>query len=459
MDPDGKSFSEALMERSSLIVIIGCTIFLALIFAPQIQASNFPPTRAFSNFFMNGQNVQSDSYAGNLTLIEGSGISLTPNNIAKSITITATGGAGFNPNVTNIGGGSEVYKNHTASDWYFRTLKGGTGTTITQFADFIEITAGSAGLTSINADTTAAQLLTGTIGNITITDLGGGTHNINLGGNVITLDGGCTLGQFLQRGPVNWDCRTITNATTSLKVDNQTVNRKQFAVGLNNATGDWTMQTFALNNQTIQTGDYFVNGIDNQTGVITTKQFSVNTQTTTCSGSDKVSAVSINNATGAVTITCSTVTASGGAISLGANVTVTGSVSGDTLIWTIPLTANSGNTVDGVMTGTSSVSGTAIRGAANLTNVSSRGFCMWTQVSTTTANAIDNLVLNTVLTGRATNTGETAWIAAANTAEPILFTCSIKTGATPGDLKIWATPEATGATQQIKAGSYYIKTP
>ena len=167
---------------------------------------------------------------------------------------------------------------------------------------------------------------------------------------------------------------------------------------------------------------------------------------------------SIDNVTG--NVVCATVTASGGATSLGSNVTATVNPAVDTLVWTIPLTSNSGNTIRGVITATSSVSGTAVRGAANLTAPSNAdGYCYWEQVSTTTAQAIDNLVLNTGLTGRATNTGETAWIAAANRPMPIKFDCSIKAGASPGNLKIWITPELSGATIQAKAGSMYIKTP
>lgn len=409
------------LKRNDFIILGVAAIVLSAIFIAPADGAQI--TNAFARIFIDGVNVfNAKSYNDQLRFVSGSGISLSSSS-PNTITITSTAGPGGDTNTAQIGD---------------------AGTHLSIFSSRFNAT---------------KNLLK------TITCSGSAVCSTN-----------------------TTDISISVSATGStLKVDNQTVNRKQFMVGLNNATGDWTMRTFALNNvtvtskvwpvginnqtgvittrtfalnnQTIQTGDYFVNGINNQTGVVTTKQFSVNTQSTTCSGSDKVSSVSINNATGAVTITCSAVTASGGATSLGANVTVTGSVSGDTLIWTIPLTANSGNTIDGIMTGTSSVSGTAIRGAANLTNVSSRGFCMWTQVSTTTANALDNLVLNTVLTGRATNTGETAWIAAANTALPIKFTCSIKTDATPGDLKIWATPELTGATQQIKAGSYYIKTP
>jgi hypothetical protein len=95
-----------------------------------------------------------------------------------------------------------------------------------------------------------------------------------------------------------------------------------------------------------------------------------------------------------------------------------------------------------------------------VTNPSSTsGYCKVAQVSSATADAIDNIVMNTGLTGRATNTGETAWIAAANRPLPITFNCALKSGASPGNLRIWGTQEITGTTSSVKAGSYYIKTP
>lgn len=153
-----------------------------------------------------------------------------------------------------------------------------------------------------------------------------------------------------------------------------------------------------------------------------------------------------------------TVTASGGATSLAAN--VTGTMPGtDYLVFTIPLTANSGNTVHGVLTATSSVSGTAVRASANVTTLNTHGYCHWTGFATVTTEAVDYTVMNTVLTGRATNTAETLWVAAAYKPQPIDFSCSVVTGATPGNMKLFITPEVAGATISAKAGSFYIKTP
>lgn len=58
-----------------------------------------------------------------------------------------------------------------------------------------------------------------------------------------------------------------------------------------------------------------------------------------------------------------------------------------------------------------------------------------------------------------TKNAETLWIMAANSPAPISFQCAVVTGATPGNLKVFISPETTGATVSAKAGSYYIKTP
>lgn len=252
----------------------------------------------------------------------------------------------------------------------------------------------------------------------------------------------------------------VTGAS-NFKVNSITAASKQFLTGFNNATtsGDFTRTTFAINNQTVAK-DFQIVGIHNTTGAITRNQFSVNNVSTTCSGSDKVSAVSIDNATGYVIVTCSAVTVSGGATSLAANVTLSTIPSVDTNIWTIPLTANSGNSISGVVNAITGTTGNAVRLAINVTAPSNtNGYCKVTQVSTTTTDAIDNIVMNTLLTGRATNTGETAWIGAANVAMPIKFDCALKSGASPGNLRIWGTQEISGTASSVKAGSYYIKTP
>ena len=368
------------------------------------------------------------------TLTNGAGITIT--NGSKTLTIASTITQGYTKANNLDGGDAKLFATNSSNQVTAKTLTAGAGISITNGTKTLTITntASGGGFTKINNVGTGALKLvqtnasnTANIKSITTT-------------RGITLTNGTTTGQI----------------DTNFKVNSITAQNKVWLTGFNNATtsGDFTTRTFALNNQTYVKGDIQIIGINNVTGVVRTNQFSVNTES--CSAGQMIR--SIDNVTG--NVVCATVTASGGANSLASNVTLAGSPSQDVNIWTIPLTANSGNTIRGVINAFTSVSGTAPRGAANLTAPSNaEGYCMWIQVSTTSANAIDNLVLNTVLTGRATNTGETAWIAAANRPMPIIFDCTIKAGASPGNLKIWLTPELSGATIGAKAGSLYIKTP
>lgn len=223
---------------------------------------------------------------------------------------------------------------------------------------------------------------------------------------------------------------TLTNGTTAadistnFKVNTKSSATRQFLTSFNNATssGDFGTTTFGANSVTCSSGQ-FVSSYSNTTG----------------------------------SYSCST--PNGGLTILAANVTASGAPSADTLIWTIPLTANSGNVITGTLSAVSATSGNAVQVSANVTNLGTRGYCHFITPSTTTADSADNIAMNTVLTGRSTNTAETAWIAAANVPEPISFQCSLLSGATAGNLKVWFNNEIASTSIAIKAGSYYIKTP
>lgn len=472
-------------QKSNLIILSAAVLVLALILVPATYYSDayIPPTRAFQKIWVGSNNVSANSYNSNVTFTAGNNMQIQTyfaNNTlrftssAASIAmeqlsnVTAWGcalgqarvvgplatwvcsnvGTGDITGAANVGGATgNIFRDETSGTLNFKTLSGSGGITITNNADTVDIASSGGGgnATSLKDLGDVSNQINATKGNVFVAN---GTHwnGIKVGSDnqVLTADSSRTFG-------VKW----ATPATGStLRVDNQTATQRDFfLIGLNNATGDWTRKQFSIDNKTTSGGDVFVYGINNVTGAISSKQFSVNTQT--CSAGQYVDA--IDNSTGQVI--CDSVTVSGGATSLGANVTATVGPTRDTLIFTIPLTANSGNTISGVITATSSVSGTAVQASANVTNLNTRGYCKWVSVSTTTADAVDNIVMNTILTGRATNTGETAWIAAANTPMPINFDCSLVSGATAGNMRIFMTPEVAGATIQAKAGSYYIKTP
>ena len=148
------------------------------------------------------------------------------------------------------------------------------------------------------------------------------------------------------------------------------------------------------------------------------------------------------------------VSASGGATSLGSNVTASNTAAYSNL-WKITLTANSGNVVNGVIVASTGTAGVAPQIGANLTSVAAaHGWCLYQHPTSATAIVNDLVVLSTTTT----DTGETLFIPAINDPQPIFFTCTITVGASPPNLWINMQPEAAG-TVTAKAGSYYIKTP
>ena len=94
-----------------------------------------------------------------------------------------------------------------------------------------------AAITSINSDTTAAQVFSGTSGNLTITDTGAGTLQWNIGDNLVNVGGSAqtvtkglttnalTLGGSMNAGSFainNVDVTTVTGATT-LSTDSEVI--------------------------------------------------------------------------------------------------------------------------------------------------------------------------------------------------------------------------------------------
>lgn len=238
------------------------------------------------------------------------------------------------------------------------------------------------------------------------------------------------------------DNSTVANSVTLKTLTQGT------GITLTNGSNAVTVETnFKIDTDAATTAT-FLTGFDNSTGDFTRKLFQI--ATTTCGGTDKVSG--INNQTGVVT--CSTDSTGSGAISLGSNVSAS-NTSAYSNLWQISLTANSGNTVSGVIVAQTNTAGVAVQAGANLTSVAAaQGWCLWETPTAATANTVDFVVLSTTTT----DTGETLWLPAVNTPQPILFTCTISTGASAPSLWINIQPEAAG-TVTAKAGSYYIKTP
>ncbi len=209
--------------------------------------------------------------------------------------------------------------------------------------------------------------------------------------------------------------------------------------------------TATIKTLTQGTGITLTNGSN---AVTIATNFKIDNTSTTCSGTDKVSSIVYDNSTGDTTVTCTADDTGSGAVSLGSNVSAS-NTSAYSNLWKIALTANSGNTVSGVIVAQTGTAGVAVQAGANLTSVAAaQGWCLWETPTTAIVNTVDFVVLSTTTT----DTGETAWLPAVNTPQPILFTCTISTGASAPSLWINIQPEAAG-TVTAKAGSYYIKTP
>lgn len=348
-------------------IIIGLIAVLAIIMltTTPLADSYIPPTRAFFKIISGGANVTAQNSTASVNFIAGSGITISPNYAANSVTFTSTGGNGTSSNIwsidctpdfiqifsnstypnftcgtaptsgstfdtmQNIGTGegsiyagnttntnftfktlkqgqnislanntndititSAGFQNNTASNvggdygWFkqksgvdlqFKSIKAGSNISLANNTNDITITATDTGevntasnlgtfgqgvfsskvgvdlqfkkllsidnqltissnstnitfdlpdglltaaITSINADTTAAQVFSGTAGNVTITDTGAGTLQWNLGPDVV-MEGGTqiitgtkTMNALTLGGQINFNGNTILNTGT-----------------------------------------------------------------------------------------------------------------------------------------------------------------------------------------------------------------------------------------------------
>lgn len=470
------------MNRQDLVFagVILSVLVIGVLLAP-INAvpsiGDIPPTRAFQKIFVNsGDNVTANKYNANLNITSGANMLIEAffaNNtlrfsataptiymeqianvtsigcaLGQALTVNASAiwacsnvGTGDVTGAANVGTGTGlIFRDEAAGTLNIKTLKEGPGITITNNADDITLSSSAVGgFTSANnmAGGTAKILATNSSSKLNFKSLTQGTG--------VTITNSST---------------TITISASGSSTELNSMNGGTARLLKSNATGEGVFKSLTCTGVTSCT-----NGTDTIT--IRSEINSMNGGTAKILKANSTngeavfksltqgSNITITNGTDTITIAASV---SGGATILAAN--VTGTLPGtDYLVWTIPLTANSGNTISGVITATSTVSGTAVQVGANVTNLNTRGFCHWVSVATTTTDAIDNIVMNTVATGRVTKNAETLWIAGANVAQPINFQCAVTTGPTAGNLRVFISPEIAGATISAKAGSFYIKAP
>lgn len=183
--------------------------------------------------------------------------------------------------------------------------------------------------------------------------------------------------------------------------------------------------------------------------------FKVNNIDIDCTDSQQLNRLQFDNATGLYTGTCDTdETGSGGGVTTlsGGNLT-SSSTASYTTIFTIPLTASSGNFVSAYLIADSEV-GTAVQVNANVTGSGNHGTCrVFTPL---TISTFETDVLQVGL-GSPVDTGTTAWFT--NNATAIEMQCAIQSNGSPGNLKINFQTEITNINARILPGSYYIKTP
>ena len=122
-------------------------------------------------------------------------------------------------------------------------------------------------------------------------------------------------------------------------------------------------------------------------------------------------------------------------------------------VFTIPLTASSGNRLSVNMIGDSNTAGSAIQMRVQFDNAGNNGYCTYRTYTTATAEELDVLATTAI-----TDTGATVWLAGANIPMPLNIDCGFETDATPGNALVQIQMEVA-STGTIQKGSNYIKTP
>lgn len=355
------------------------------------------------------------------------GTNLTCTSNSTVISISASG-TGESNTMSNIGTGTgEIYKQKTGVNFEVRTLLAGTGITIVTNPNDITISS-SGGFNSAN------NVGSGELGLIA---------NNSTKIDIKRLDCDATLNCFNGTSSNTIGVASISEAqVTNLVSDltaKQSKSEKNQNLGYAGLGSTGRLQIAQQNGTT----EYNTNkGISN--GYASLNSDSLVPSVQLGSGSNSSSTFLRGDRTWS--------SVSGVPVSLSGNLTTT-STAAFTTIFTIPMTANSGNVVNGVLVAESNTAGGAVQAAAHLSTLSQTGWCLWyTPISATTQN-IDFLVLNTA----AAETAETTWLPAVNTPQPILFTCTVKGGGTPNLIIEFQAEVAS--TVKIDQGSYYIKSP
>ena len=435
---------------------------MLLVLAPEIE-SYIPPTPSFKFINTTTGNVTAVFYDDFVEFVAGSGMTISPNFATNEITFSATGGNATSPNelycvlgewfnlfnaTTGNFGCSRVpvYENNTASnlspgtglfesksgvDLRFKSLAGGSGITLSNNATSVTITAiGGSGEANTQSSPTHANTLVLAKSGVDLPIKG------------VACNGGITC----------------TNNSTDVTVTLTNADKTDITVSAAGAT--WTIDndvvTYAKM-QNVAGDDRFlgrISGAAGDTEELTGTQATtlLDVFTSALKGLAPASGGGTTNFLRADGTWAVPAGGGGGPTVLNADVTCTLTAAYCT-VFTIPLTASSGNRLDVQMVGDSNTAGGSIQMRVQFDNAGNTGYCTYRTYTGAAAETLDVLAATA-----ATDTGETAWLAGANIPMPLDIHCGFETDASPGNALVQVQNEVA-STITIQKGSNYIKTP
>ena len=255
--------------------------------------------------------------AGQIRQVNGSGwyVCVTPSSGGEANT------------ASNVGTGeASVFKQKSGVDLQFKKLKQGANVVLTNGTDDVTISVsgvGTGNATMFNdlGDVSLSGVLDGHIVQV----VNGYWQNKLFKSNTIACGGTEKISSY-DNATGTFTCTsdttgTDTNTAQIFNAGGTSLIKQRLNATAHDLKGLTTTQgiTLTANTNDVQVDtnfkidtlstiatDRFVSAFDNATGDWSTKIFSINSITSTCSGTDKVSAFSIDNSTGFVTVTCST---------------------------------------------------------------------------------------------------------------------------------------------------------
>ena len=337
-------------------------------------------------------------------------------------------------------------------------------------------------ITSINGDSTAAQVFSGVPGNLTITDTGAGTLTFNTGYNVVMTQGsaqtvtkGLTLNALTLGGTMNGAGNTISgvgvlSSSSADPADSGMIrlgNGEFIAWEQSPASTDLTITADSSENFVWDTlwnninfgSNPFINAIFDVagTGNRLTSTGTALGDILKSDGTDfkRLARGSANqvlkvNAAG----TDIAWSSYGIPVSLTSDVTCSVTASYCTA-FTIPLTPSTSNVIKATIIGETNTGGAALQFRGRADDAQATGTCHITTATTATAVNDDAIAVGTA----PADTGTTAWAAGANISMPVFITCTVQTDASSPQNLIIEWQQEVASTGTVRTNSHYIILP